>query len=323
MALLLVSAAGAVPGERGDRPRTGSRVEAVCEGCARFLTDAEGAPPEAAAAFAEAERIWSSHLLSEAPIRIRVRFARLESKATTISNPINSLEGVLPGDTWYPMALADALAARDLAPNQYDMEIFFSEAVDWHYGIGGDVPEGKVDFLSVAIHEIAHGLGFASLFRFSNGRIFYELGPGERFPPLSFDIPDLKGAPAIFDRFIETEAGQRIMETAAEARRVTLGRAVLGGRLRFGGANAVRRSEGARPRLLVSDPSHLDPAEYDSSALDALMTPKALPGRATRTPGPIVLGVLEDLGWKVRDAQAVARDLKAPPARPADLVTNP
>jgi hypothetical protein len=279
----------------------------ACEGCTRFETRHEGSPPEAIAVFAEAERVWSRYLLSSAPIRIRVTFTRLEAKATTISNPINGLPGVLPGDTWYPMALADALAGRDLAPRQDDMQIFFSDAVRWSFDPHGEVPSDRVDFLSVAIHEIAHGLGFASLMRFAGGRIFYELEPGERFPPLSFDVPDLKGAPAVFDRFIETGAGERVMEIASErTRSVTLGRAVLDGALYFGGENAVRRAGGRRPRLAVFDPSHVDPGAYDGSAEDALMTPKALPGRATWSPGPIVLGVLEDLGWRIRDAGPAA-----------------
>ncbi len=282
-------------------------VVAACDACARFETLHVGSPPEAVVAFSEAERIWSSHLLSKAPIRIRVSFCPLKTKAITIPNPINSLPGVLPGDAWYPMALADALGGRDLAPNQYDMEIFFSDSVAWHFATNESPQPEKVDFLSVALHEIAHGLGFASLMNLSGGRIFYGLELGKTFPPLSFDIPDMKGMPSVFDRFIESGAGERFMDIAAvEPRTVALGRAILEGKLYFGGANAVRRSEGVRPRLLVSDPSHVDPSEYDLSSEDALMTPKALPGRATRSPGPIVLGVLEDLGWRVRDTEVLA-----------------
>ncbi len=287
--------------------QTSESAVAACEGCARFETEHSGSPPGAVAAFSEAERIWSSHLLSKAPIRIRVSFRPLKTKAITIPNSINSLPEVLPGDAWYPMALADALGGRDLAPNQHDMEIFFSDSVAWHFATNESPPSDKVDFLSVALHEIAHGLGFASLMNFSGGRIFYGLEPGRTFPPLSFDIPDMKGMPSVFDRFIESSDGRRFMDIAGpEPRSVALGRAVLEGKLYFGGANAARRSAGVRPRLLVSDPSHVDPSEYDLSSEDALMTPKALPGRATRSPGPIVLGVLEDLGWRIRDAETLA-----------------
>lgn len=266
---------------------------------ARLETTYVDAPAPARRAFSYVERIWASRIASDVPIRIRVSFRSLEAKASTVPNPVRGFPGARDGETWYPAALADALAGRDLDPSAYDMEIFFSDEVDWYYGTDGMVPEGLVDYVSVALHEVAHGLGFASRLSFNGGGAFTGRRPGHEFPELSFQVPDLKGRPTAFDRFIETSEGRRLMEIDELLERSTcLGRAVLKGELYFGGESATRRNEGRKPRLSATDPSHVDQKSYEWSR-DGLMTPRALRGRAVHEPGAIVLGVLEDLGWRI------------------------
>lgn len=77
------------------------------------------------------------------------------------------------GNVWYPIALANALSGRDLAPGAPDIFVQFNSALDsptclgesdWYYGL--DRNKGlHIDLYVVVLHELGHGLGIAG-----NGR---------------------------------------------------------------------------------------------------------------------------------------------------------
>ncbi len=80
--------------------------------------------------------------------------------------------------TWYPQALANALAATDLAPTTPDIDTQFNSALGssgcltgstFYLGLDGHPGSGQVDMLTIALHEFAHGLGFLSFVDFSTG----------------------------------------------------------------------------------------------------------------------------------------------------------
>jgi hypothetical protein len=73
-------------------------------------------------------------------------------------------------NVWYPNALANALAKTDLGPTEPDLFMQFNAAVDnatclgesdWYYGLDGQKGVHS-DLFVVVLHELAHGLGFAS-----------------------------------------------------------------------------------------------------------------------------------------------------------------
>lgn len=39
----------------------------------------------------------------------------------------------------------------------------------WYYGLDGNTPDGKINFLDVVIHEIAHGMGFSGFVGYTSG----------------------------------------------------------------------------------------------------------------------------------------------------------
>lgn len=84
-------------------------------------------------------------------------------------------------DTLYPSALADSLAGTDLNPTGVDISAAFNEDIDsgcfsngapngWYYGYDNNPPVGTINLLQTVLHELAHGLGFASFIGSSGAR---------------------------------------------------------------------------------------------------------------------------------------------------------
>ena len=82
----------------------------------------------------------------------------------------------------YPIGLANKIIGMDACPNgggcpsEYDVHIRFNSLLDtscgfpdWYYGLDAMPPGSTRDFYAVAIHELAHGLGFSSLVNPSTG----------------------------------------------------------------------------------------------------------------------------------------------------------
>ncbi|WP_319004040.1 PA domain-containing protein, partial [Luteimonas panaciterrae] len=148
--------------------------------------------------------LWGALLKSDVEIRVQGSFAPLPCYMEPSGSPyivlgqasgIGSVRGSqIPGakfaEAWYPTALANSLAGKDLdedeghiqtADNSLavvdlegedDIQSVFSSAIDqpecraigvpgWHYGLRGNADNtgGKANFLNVIMHEIGHGLG--------------------------------------------------------------------------------------------------------------------------------------------------------------------
>jgi Ca2+-binding RTX toxin-like protein len=69
--------------------------------------------------------------------------------------------GAIPSRDPDTGAVLPGFKATDTAPKYGS--VAFSNSADWYFGISGPVPEGKSDFLSVAMHEFGHVLGFTSI----------------------------------------------------------------------------------------------------------------------------------------------------------------
>lgn len=123
---------------------------------------------------------WGSRIASDVEIRVRANFDLLECDETSgvlgAAAPfefVRDFAGAPRPETWYPYALADSLAEVDLAPGEPDIVAVFNRAVDdettcfegfdWWYGIDAPGPPDTLPLFPVVLHEIAHGLGFATL----------------------------------------------------------------------------------------------------------------------------------------------------------------
>ncbi len=148
--------------------------------------------------FQHAANIWGSILTSSVVITVEANFDPQFCTATSAvlgSAGPNTVESDFAGaehaNTWYVAALANAVTGVDLEPGTNDIGITFNSDLDnptclgsrsWYYGYDGN--EGTdIELVPVALHEIAHGLGFLTLVNGSDGTEFF-------------------GSPDIYERFM-------------------------------------------------------------------------------------------------------------------------
>jgi len=136
--------------------------------------------------FAHAGQIWADILPSNVEIRVEAAFDALScttvqavlGQASAINSTLN-FPGAPRPNTWYPIALANKLANTDLIPETNDIQAQFNSnlngsagclgGVGWYYGYDGN--EGtNLDLLPVVLHELGHGLGFATVTNLSTGQ---------------------------------------------------------------------------------------------------------------------------------------------------------
>ena len=149
--------------------------------------------------------IWAGVLRSSVTLNVEIRFRDLDcsngSGVLAQAGPqfiFDDFPGAPVGGTWYHGALAEALSGQNLSlqdtsnADAGELALTFNSRIDqaclgsgsrYYYGTNGNTPQGAVNFVQVALHEMAHGLGFSSLIDETNGALFL-------------------GRPDIFSRFI-------------------------------------------------------------------------------------------------------------------------
>lgn len=242
--------------------------------------------------------VWEQYLNSPVPITITATFSPADPDNLGSASATTSQTGFTGGNSGfaYPVALANALSGMDLDPTQDDITLNLnSDLSNWYFGTDPTaIQPNQSDFISTVIHEIAHGLGFS-------GTAEYDTSSG-----IGTFGADPSGLPDIYDRFVVNGAGENITQFPNSS--VELGNQLISDNLFFNGANAIAANGGTAPKLHApttweggSSYAHLDQDTYDvPGSLNVDMIPRdssnALP---IRKPGPITLGVFQDLGWSV------------------------
>jgi hypothetical protein len=125
----------------------------------------------------------------------------------------NNTDGVKFQNTWYPGALANKLAKRDLdieTDGENFPEIIAVANVNigqpnciagsgWYYGLDELAPADGTDYVKTMLHEVGHGLGFLSFVDESSGEFF-------------------AGLPSVWEHFLKDNTTQKtwVDMTAAE-----------------------------------------------------------------------------------------------------------
>lgn len=301
-------------GSRRLRPAAGSagRDVTVLEGSSSALVadPAPGAPrstwqvtyngfsPAAQTAFQASVDIWARLVSSTVPIKVTANFASLGPGVLGSAGATANMQSATIGDgtSFYPSALADALTGSDRYVGQPDIAAQFSSTYPFYFGTDGATPADQIDFESVVLHELGHGLGFAGFMTDSGGSGSYQVTG--RYDAFTYDA---------------ATAGSRLTTyTAPNTPSAPLGGVLTGGSVYWGGAAGMASAGGVRPRLFAptdwmpgSSYSHLDESTYPFEDANALMTYAIAPGEAVHSPGPIVIGMFNDMGWRDHLAGAV------------------
>jgi hypothetical protein len=260
-------------------------------------------PEEAKNAFIAATAIWGSILQSSVPITISACWSNLDS-ATILGQSgggysYRNFTGAPRANTWYISSLANALAGYDQDSTKSDMHITYNKNFSWYYGTDGNTPLTQFDLMSVILHEVAHGLNFSGSMRYSGGTGSWggASSPSDLVYPMIYDT---------FMRDGTANPGNLLINTGVYANPfTTLGSALTSDSIWFHGGNAMAANGGQRVKMYApstwssgSSYSHMDYDTFRSTA-NALMVYAIPTGTARHDPGPIVEGILKDLGWPV------------------------
>ncbi|MFM9961966.1 MAG: Calx-beta domain-containing protein [Planctomycetaceae bacterium] len=196
--------------------------------------------------------------------------------------------------TWYGDALANHVAQRDLAPGEPEIVAFFNGDVDnqtvlggrdWYYGLDRNAGS-DIDFVTVAMHEVGHGLNFLSLVN-PNGTFEFQSRPG------------------IWDRQLELGNGTDLTNLTTAQRQAAL----VGSDLFWQGAQGIAGNGGQRPEIHAPNPfqsgsstSHLDEGTHPAELLSPFYS------GVVHEPSRMEKGILVDMGWDLRGLPSPTRN---------------
>ncbi len=276
-----------------------------------YFSSCEGEewPEEAANALEYALAIWGEHIESEIPIKVNANWMELNETTLGSARPtrIVKLGGVGEPDTWYTLAQLSAMTGQAIReqitddegnPIEYDIDMNIQCSYDdWYFGTDANTPEGLTDFVTVALHEIGHGIGFLGSMDGDKDEETAEWGVSSGVEPL------------IYDHFaVDGDHNNLIDETVYSNPSSDLYDALVGDRggVYFDGFvanNTLLGQEADRATLYAPDPfrqgssySHVDLATFRQT-VNALMVPFIDRAFAVHSPGPLFCGMLSDMEW--------------------------
>ena len=254
---------------------------------------------------------WAENFKSSTEITVNATWGRSASSDVLGSaRPGSYFAGFVgaPDSTlWYPSALANALAGKDLDRDNAEIIIQVNSLANWNQR-GDDKPRStEYDLESVILHEVAHGLGFLSNDVYDK---FFGYG--------SIDQP------TPFDAYIQTPDGRRLADMPTPS--LELGK-ILTEPLYWIGENGKRFNGGEKIKMYTpavyepgSSVSHLDEVTFSKSGLDAVMTPNLDAGEVFHQPGPLLLAMMEDM--RVKPPVGLAVSAPDSPRNVEALISN-
>jgi hypothetical protein len=188
----------------------------------------------------------------------------------------------------YPVGLAEKIAGKSYNNDlDGDITLTINSSKNWYLGTDGNTPTSRYDLVTVALHEICHGLGFFDSMS-TDGTIGW------------YGIDSI---PLIYDTFVENNEFKKLTDKLTfHNYSANLRSQYTGGLLYFDGPLLKKFTSGGRAALYApstwdsgSSISHLD--ESGTSTINSLMTPFIDLGEAIHNPGKLTFSILGDLGW--------------------------
>ncbi|MSV91794.1 MAG: fibronectin [Actinobacteria bacterium] len=282
----------------------------------RFIVTYNNFPEWAKTEVQAAIDVWSLNFASEIPITVDASWGRSAIYGVLGSarpgNYFLDFPNSPDGTLWYPSALANALAGEDLDKNSPEIVIQVNSATNWNQRNDGKPSTTEYDLQSVFVHELGHGLGFLSTDSYDTN---------SNYSTYKFGIID---QPTAYDAYAQLPDGRRLSDIPSPS--LELGEA-LTNTLVWSGPLGIKANGGVKPLLYTpprysdgSSVSHLDEATFSSSGPNSVMTPNLDAGEIFHDPGPLLVGMMEDL--RNKPPAGVAIGLPDAPRNASALVAD-
>ncbi|MEC4891718.1 MAG: Calx-beta domain-containing protein [Oscillatoria sp. PMC 1051.18] len=257
-----------------------------------FNVTYNGFTPEAQTAFQFAVDVWNKLIDTPIPVNIEANWTSLGG-ALGAANPTTvhlNFPNTPQANIVYPVALANQFAKSDINGTTAEIQANFDKNANWYLGTDGNPRSNQFDFVTIAIHEITHSLGFSDTLEYSQGK-----GKWLNFQPF------------VFDPFVINSSQQKLIDTNLFPNPSSqLGSQLVSDDVFFNGFYAVNNNNGLPVKLYAptiweegSSIGHLDENTFPTGTPDALMTPFVAPGEVIHQPSPLTLAILKDLGWEI------------------------
>lgn len=260
-------------------------------------------PADAQNAFLTATNIWGSILQSNQSIEVDACWKQLGSGvlgSAGANNYHRNFSGAPIANSWYPAAVANGISGSDLSPSEAELTANFNSNFNWYFGTDGNPAFSQYDFVSVILHEIGHGLGFSGSMRIVTGSGSWGFG---------------SSSPFAYDRFTENGSNQALLNTSLFPNpSAALASQLQSGNIFFDGPEASA-ANGNKPVELYAPSSWNQGSSYShlgesfNNTAEALMTFSLSNAEVQHVPGPVIIGLLNDIGWNATGSQATATPL--------------
>lgn len=276
-----------------------------------FIVEYIDFPVQAKNAFQAAVDIWAGLIQSPVPIRVIAYWSKLEKTTVGSASPSDftrNFPGQQKEGVWYPIALAEKLAGKELnSPNEYDIKARFNSDLNWSYS--GVPKAGQYDLTTLVLHELTHGLGFWGSWGVTNNQGSWGFGTG---------------SPVIYDTYMYNTNGVQLVDTAIFINgSIPLRAQITSENIVFNGIFTNTQTT-SKPRIFSprtfqqgSSMSHLEDKTYPSGDKNSLMKSASSTAEVILDPGPLVKSILADMGWS--GTQIVHDPLKSTEKNPSTV----
>ncbi len=259
----------------------------------KFIDDSTSSSWTAPAktAFLAAVNVWSHEIQSKQPLTI-------EAHATSFPDP-SLLGDAGPGDfvtqadpdVAYPLAYADAQSTTRVDPTYSDIFAEFNpQRTGLYFGTDGHPGAAQVDFESVVLHELGHGLGLVGAGDVNGTRGYNRFlyndgtyGPKAVFDAFTYAASPTATAPITSYANDSTALGAALQGFPNSSGTPTGGAYWSGTAGRAAGGGAPVRLYAPNPFASGSSYSHLDESSYPRGSANALMPRSSAPARPSTT----------------------------------------
>lgn len=245
-------------------------------------------PENAKSAFLYVISMYEGLLSSDVPIKVQAKWETLGTNVLANTSPTSfykNFSGALLADVYYPVALAEKLSGKELNGTEAEIVCTFNKNISWFLGTNGDTPDSQYDFVTVALHELIHGLGFSGFFDVdaNNG-----------------DLNNSLHLPSVYDWYIYQNDLQVCDHDHFNMPSTELKSTLVSGNLKVKGNDGTDVESVYAPKSWNVGTSiyHYNESGFEKGDANALMSPFIFKGEAIHYPGDKTLNILADLGWK-------------------------